>query len=294
MNRLQASTWVNALAICWTLLSPVKAHDIKPFSLHTSTDNAELIFRGRVIDVEHRLSDVTSKDHVALPHTFVTYNVEEVVKGDFANDRITLRFIGGFDATTNRYMTVDGVPQRFNLDDDDILFVNGNGKRPCPLENCEAGRFRVVDQRLYSHHGREVFLNARGRISFGNQAPPEDHQRLRIMELADPGQRSAIGERNDAVEKGKIARRDTSNLGLKLNASELLDVIFDRAKKSPTPKNANRARSVSSAELFTVRNPRALRPPLVRAVRAPAAARNANDRLEEATIKARGANPVLR
>ncbi|MEM7253764.1 MAG: hypothetical protein AAF493_20285 [Pseudomonadota bacterium] len=294
MTPIRPFVLASSLTLLCAFGAPTHAHDIKPFDLQKSTDDAELIFRGQVVDIAHRLSDVTSKNHVALPHTFVTYAIDEVVKGDYQEDHITLRFLGGFDPTTNRYMTVDGVPNHFNLDDEDVLFVRGNGSRACPLQGCEAGRFRIIGQKTYSHHGRDIFLSARDRISFGTVAPPEDYARMRTLEIDDPVRPGVLKRQNDSVQRGALKKRDTSKLGWQLNASELLDVIVDRASKSP--KKAGPA-AVSSADidrLFTVRNPRASRPLAPRSQKAAPRARTFDDEAEEQILKAQGGDPVVR
>ena len=98
------------------------AHDIKPFTLKESIQDSGLVFEGRVVEVENRVSTVLSDEHARLPHTFVTYAVENVLKGKYDDNSITLRFIGGQDPETGDYLTVEGVPS-FNLDDRDILFI---------------------------------------------------------------------------------------------------------------------------------------------------------------------------
>src|SRR5689334_18122394 len=63
--------------------------------LPKSLADAEAVIRGTVIDVQYRLSE-RRKDAEEVPHAFVTYKVEDVLRGAVAGRKtVTLRFIGG-------------------------------------------------------------------------------------------------------------------------------------------------------------------------------------------------------
>jgi hypothetical protein len=117
-------------------------------------EQANLVFIGRVVKVDYRLSDPRSGERIGLPHALVTYEVDSVLRGQAPGKLFTMRFIGGPDGR-GRFMEVSGVPQ-FQPGEQDLLFVSSNGERDCPLVMCEWGRFRVLKAGVYNHHGFPV------------------------------------------------------------------------------------------------------------------------------------------
>ncbi|MGH7821468.1 MAG: hypothetical protein ACREQ9_17020 [Candidatus Binatia bacterium] len=142
-----------------TVLDPVGAHDL--------VKRTELIFEGVVSDLQYRVSDVESKDDVALPHTFVTFEIEKTFKGSSAAGRvITLRFEGGPDPERDEILVVHGVP-RFDLGERAVVFVEKNSASTCPVTGWEQGRFRVVDGYVFAEGGQEVWLTTSNQLVFG-------------------------------------------------------------------------------------------------------------------------------
>jgi len=132
------------------------------------TTSADFIFKGTVINVEYRNSEIVPLldptgrpvtdeqgnpvyvDGSDMPHTFVTYEIETIYKGFPPRtnpSRLTLRFEGGQSDKVSplgrAYLLIESYPL-FDLGDRDILFVKGNGRYPCPLTDCHSGRFRVL------------------------------------------------------------------------------------------------------------------------------------------------------
>ncbi len=130
-------------------------------SLHGS----DFIFEGVVRAVDYK-SSRPSKTEGAMPHTFVTFEIRKVYKGDPGGlQTVTLRFLGG--ATPGgRSLQVSGYPL-FDVGDRDILMVEGNGESSCPLIGCAQGRFRIIDGMTYTALGNEVDLDADGALAFG-------------------------------------------------------------------------------------------------------------------------------
>jgi hypothetical protein len=148
---------------------------------------ADFIFKGTVVEAKYRNSEFVHlldnngqpiyeenepvwADGSNLPHTFVTYQIEEIYKGKAPENAagqpsslLTLQKVGGID-DSDPEMSIVFVPRYPHMDpgDRDILFVLGNTIRPCPLVGSEWGRFRVlVDPdnnaaMIYSDRGREV------------------------------------------------------------------------------------------------------------------------------------------
>jgi hypothetical protein len=166
--KLRKQVW--CLLLAGTLqsgVSSVEAASLDPVSPRQLVEQADLIFAGVVADVQYRNSDISGPDDVALPHTFVTFAVENVLKGSVANgSHITLRFEGGR-AGQNKAMLVPGIPL-FDVGDRDILFVKGNGAVPCPLVGWEQGRFRNINNTIYTDGGQAVGAAAGERLNLGS------------------------------------------------------------------------------------------------------------------------------
>jgi hypothetical protein len=127
---------------------------------------ADLVFRGVVQGIQYRLSQPDGPEGTRVPYTFVTYRVDEVLRGENPGGQVTLRFIGGLHEETMRYMSASTVP-RFDLGDEDILFVTGNGERLCPLVGEQRGRLRIVGGQVYTEDGHAVRLSASGELELG-------------------------------------------------------------------------------------------------------------------------------
>jgi hypothetical protein len=93
------------LILCWLLPGYGSATVVKPLNLLELTDEADLIFRGKVICLDSRWDEGRSSIW-----TYVTFLVEELIKGRFTEDKITLRLPGGAIEAENIRLRVDGVP----------------------------------------------------------------------------------------------------------------------------------------------------------------------------------------
>ncbi|MDH5232492.1 MAG: hypothetical protein OEZ58_07580 [Gammaproteobacteria bacterium] len=141
-------------------------HVLNNFDIGEMAQQADSVFRGTVVDVSYASSNPV-KGQGAIPHTFVTFTVDEVLHGTAETDRdntYTLRFIGG--QNNKGVMWVDQLP-KFNIGDEDILFVKGNGEAQCPLVECANGRFRIVDGMMHNEYGQAIVEDAKGRMTLG-------------------------------------------------------------------------------------------------------------------------------
>lgn len=126
-------------------------------------DRSELAFVGEVVAIDTAFSRPgPGLQHV--PHTFITYRIDQPLRGGEIGEQITLRFLGG-PTPDGGGMLVTHTP-RIDLGDRDLLFVAGNGTQTCPLVDCEDGRLRVVDDALYTEHGRPL-RDLEDRLIFG-------------------------------------------------------------------------------------------------------------------------------
>ena len=58
-------------------------------TLKELANEANFIFKGKLVDISNGLSVEE------IPYTFVTYNVDEVIAGNYEESTITLKFVGG-------------------------------------------------------------------------------------------------------------------------------------------------------------------------------------------------------
>jgi hypothetical protein len=183
----------------------------EPWTLERAVGQSEFIFEGTVTAIAFRDSDPVNADQAALPHVFVTYRVEDVIRGQAPSQEITLRFLGGWSGQTGRIMRVPHAPL-FKQGDRDILFAAaGNGAVACPLVGCGRGRFRIWQSGVYSDRGFALRRNGESDLSPGAdrmpvdllsmEFPPAPEDRLADIrrQLADSGL--------SAEERAELARR---------------------------------------------------------------------------------------
>lgn len=117
------------------------ASAVEQQDINQLTQGATLIFEGQVISRQARWN----QDQTRI-HTWVTFVVEEVIKGNWNENNITLRFSGG---------TVDGVTLRVagmrypQIDEQGIYFVESlENKNFNPLLGWEQGQFTYASDSL--------------------------------------------------------------------------------------------------------------------------------------------------
>jgi len=164
--------WLAVLAAITLLGGNVQAMS-GPWSFKAMAARSELAFAGRVEKIEYLLSEPTAPESVRIPHTFVTYRVERVFLGKAPRGPITLRFIGGFDPRKMLYMASSNTPQ-FDVGDHDILFVEGNTRRMCPLAGGVEGRLRIIRGRVYTEEGLALLLGRDGFLRSGEMVRLEE------------------------------------------------------------------------------------------------------------------------
>ncbi len=124
---------------CAVLMLSVSAHatTLRPMDVSELIDRSELIFTGVAIDRQV----ATSRDG-RYPFTFITFNVQSVLKGDVDGSQLTLRFEGG--DIGDEHIEVVGMP-RFDRDASYLLFVADNGKAISPVVGWSQGQFELLD-----------------------------------------------------------------------------------------------------------------------------------------------------
>ena len=171
-----------AMLVMVTANAPAFAHspnDAGEDGLQTKVRQASLIMYGQVVDIQYRNSEPTKEQPQGLPHTFVTYQTLEVLRGEVPDKRVTLRIPGGADGQGGVYM-VTTAPV-FALGQTDVLFVKGDEIGDCQLVECVEGRFRVHENQVFNGWGVPV-VGAHKALRIGGK-PRFD---LNIMEMPRP------------------------------------------------------------------------------------------------------------
>lgn len=203
LAQLAASGQVGPTPIPVAGVAPEKCE-----SLECKMRDADLAFRGTVVDIQYKLADRAAADAKQYPFTFVTFSVDDVLAGADPGPLVTLRFIGGLDDQRMRFLRVSTVPH-FDLGDEDILFVRGNGVQQSPLVDNIKGRLRVIDGQVFTDGGRAVKLSATGELEIGAKHRLPDVMTSRIaggweLPIRRPAQ-SAIDGPADAVWADELA-----------------------------------------------------------------------------------------
>lgn len=134
--------------------------------------SADFVFQGIVVDVQTRFSERQSESDPAIPYRFVTYEVNRVLKGNYQNNLVTLRFLGG-ESEDGQVLLIPGQPL-FDVGDRDLLMVKGNNRFPCPLVECAHGRYRYLGGMVVNELGQRLYLDANGQIVMGEKIENED------------------------------------------------------------------------------------------------------------------------
>lgn len=252
---------------------------------------ANLVFRGEVVDVQYRDSQAT-KAQGALPHTFVTFNVREVLHGSNPGETLTLRFLGGRNPS-GQVLFISGQPM-FDIGDEDILFVEGNGTNECPLVGCSNGRIRMIEGMAYTDDGKSLRRSKAGTIVQG---------RTEALAAVDS---FTIGEQTYHRRHGDTATMDEGTNGGPLRRVSKTDVHLDTQALTGTITNKIRSRlpndpygarkrvrtvDINRSFVKQASAPTALPEPVMnkRAIRAT----NEQERAELRALKRNGGNPVL-
>jgi len=81
----------NILFLCLLLLTnTIEGTTVLGVSLEEMLNNCEFVYEGRVINIESRMTPSGSNIH-----TYIVFDIIDVIKGEYHNDRIELSFAGG-------------------------------------------------------------------------------------------------------------------------------------------------------------------------------------------------------
>ena len=273
------------------------AHDAPNKSFAQMTEEAELIFQGVISKVEYGAAKGGEEEDGVLPQTFVTYKIEDIQKGKAAEgNSITLQFIGG-PTNDGKVLVVSNSPI-FDVGERDLLFVRGNGQSDVPLVGGDKGRFRVVQEKMFSNDGHEVLLDSKGKIKFGRQHALKEVMNNRIGKFQFNFERAK--EAPEGKEVGK--RQYKQNQRLKIRGEHLNKRKFKaqvaKLKARIKPEKLRSLKPVKSFKKGRGMKPRAIHPagPLSRLPREGKRAPQQTefDKAELQALKNNKGNPAFR
>jgi hypothetical protein len=114
----------------------LRATTVIPPTFDQLVGDADAIFEGTVTAMHSEWTGEGADRHIV---TYVTFKVEDAIKGELGGE-YTIRMFGG--TVDGHTMEVTDAP-RFKVDDRDILFVTHNGTQFIPLVGIMHGRFHV-------------------------------------------------------------------------------------------------------------------------------------------------------
>ncbi|HVT73336.1 MAG TPA: hypothetical protein VHD61_09380 [Lacunisphaera sp.] len=138
--------------------TPAHATTVIPPKFDELVSKSDYIVRAVVTNVSAEIIGTGSSRHIT---TKITIQVRQVINGT-APSTVVLEQLGG--QVGAERMVVDGVPT-FQVGDEDILFVHGNGKNFSPLVALMHGRYPILKDTT----GREYVARANGAPLYSEQ-----------------------------------------------------------------------------------------------------------------------------
>ena len=96
------------------------------------------------------VSEITNGQENGVPHTYVTFEDLEVVKGTHTDPTYTASVMGGTAPDGSR-MTIAGVPQ-FEAGNQMVVFIQNNGVQAVPFVGMWQGVFNVNEEQTITNH----------------------------------------------------------------------------------------------------------------------------------------------
>lgn len=202
------------LAVMLMLLAlPVWSSTLEQMSFEEVLETAEFIFEGRVVSVEGRQTGPRAI------HTFVTYEVLDVLKGDASLEELELSFLGGTANGRQMVVTELQLPQ---VGESGFYFVESlHEPMVNPLTGWSQGHF-LIEQN--SRGQAEVRTAGRDPVYELQASPPQASQQI----LGHEG--AARGVQIQALTE---ARRPMSPVSFKARVQDLLQQQTRQEQISP-------------------------------------------------------------
>jgi hypothetical protein len=170
------------------------AASVRQITVNEMMSASELVFEGQVVDVVSKL-DMDGRQI----HTFVTFQISDLIKGNYAQPKIELSFLGGSVGGLTLEISDMHLPV---LEEKGIYFVETLQHRQVnPLYGWDQGHFVI-----------KADEDGVPRVSTRNQ--------LRIVGIGSAGPRR-IQALREGVAKGVVISEDSRDKGMSLNEFKL-------------------------------------------------------------------------
>lgn len=253
-------------------------------TLRAQVAKSDLVFVGTVVEVAYAPS-TDLRNGRGIPHTFVTYEVEEVLQGAAEDKHITLRFIGGRGEEA-AFLAVSDMPM-FDKGDRDVMMVSANGTSGCPLVDCSDGRLRLINDMVFSEEGQAIESDGKGGVlktAFYD-----------LPEVMTHVVSQTTMHRVDQLDAGESRNTfdATADRGAHMGATALIGQLKEdaRAVGRATPATFRSADIAAPFSIVIEAEAAPSEAPAKQADNAPA--KSAQDLAEEAAFAANGRDPVL-
>lgn len=277
LSALAVQSALTATSVSAAVATPEKTTSIVTRDLLLQAD---LVFSGKVVSVEYK----DSAD--GLPHTFVTYDVDQVISGRPDGSQVTLRFLGGRQQKGEvvRYLEVSETPE-FQVGDTDVLFASKNNSSICPLAKCTSGRFRNLDGVLASDDGRAIIEKTDSSYAISAAVIAPDTERKGDVGHGANALASVAREPVSPVVPATAVKTEQFIADLREQAREVASARAD----TPIFVSASIKDEFKAAAMAPEAAPADAAPNLLRRVTTP----TDFDRWEEDAVRKNNGNPVL-
>ncbi len=167
-------------ALSFALLNAgqVKASTVLKVSFEEVCNGAELIFEGRVVSKESRLSPASGN-----PFTYFTFEIIDVIEGSYSNSTIELGFMGG---PKGEYVMTVSDMRMPEVDEEGIYFVeNLSVQQVHPLCGWHQGHYLVLPD---PSGGEERVVPVQKDPSAMTVAPAVNEFKQAVREVMEEGQ----------------------------------------------------------------------------------------------------------
>ena len=199
--------WVMLILLC---LVKANASSVREISMDEMLQNSQLVFEGKVIDVEAKEN---SQKRI---HTYVTLNIRVIIKGEYYNNNIILRFLGGTVGETTLLISDMVLPER---GEQGIYFVESLERRQVhPLYGWSQGHFIV---------GRDA---AGAEIVMTNKRYPVKGLKSNISEEPlGKGEQSSQGLSKGVVRDLIVEQKNKEVRGMRID--EFKNILYEKMRK---------------------------------------------------------------
>lgn len=265
-----------------------EAHDGNAVSVREMAEAADFVFVGSVQAINFRTAYRST-----MPHTFVRFSIERILKGRANGNTLTLRFAGGLKSDGVSIME-NPVAPTFDVGERAVLFVKNNGTSLCPLVGCAEGRLRVVGGLVYDEQGRglipaldDEFFLAPPDVLEEIQAHQVGNFQIRYVSPDAPDGDMTPGEAAPpAQEHGALADRDLVETVI----DRYVDEAFTPAEQAAFPLVVN----LNPDTRFNFTQPRVVQNAASPAATArPFMVRTARDQAEYDALVRNGFSPIV-